>query len=108
VSASSVTVMNPSAARRAISAASKTAVSSDAATSDKVRAASRNVWWTSGCRSSSVSTTSPNGVLWTLNITAVAWPNALLPIERACSSATGLRFCGMMLLTCTNPSPSLR
>ena len=27
-----------------------------------------------------------------------------LPIARACSRATGLRFCGMMLLPCTKPS----
>ena len=33
-----------------------------------------------------------------------ACPSALLPMARACSSATGLRFCGMMLLHCTNPS----
>ena len=59
---------------------------------------------TSGCRSSSVSTMSPNGVLWTASTTAAACPTALLPIARACSSATGLRFCGMMLLHCTNPS----
>ena len=39
---------------------------------------------------------------------ACAWPSALLPIARACSSATGLRFCGMMLLPCTKPSPSRR
>ena len=39
---------------------------------------------------------------------ADAWPSALLPIARACSSATGLRFCGMMLLDCTKPSASRR
>ena len=39
---------------------------------------------------------------------ACAWPTALLPIARACSSATGLRFCGMMLLDCTKPSLSRR
>ena len=36
---------------------------------------------------------------------ACAWPSALLPMARACSMATGLRFCGMMLLDCTKPSP---
>ena len=36
-----------------------------AATSVTVRVASRNIDATSGCRSSSVSTMSPNGVLWT-------------------------------------------
>ena len=39
---------------------------------------------------------------------APACPTALLPIARACSSATGLRFCGMMLLDCTKPSASRR
>ena len=34
--------------------------------------------------------------------------NAFDGSARACSSATGLRFCGMMLLTCTNPSGSRR
>jgi len=28
-------------------------------------------------------------------------PSALLAIDRACSRATGFRFCGMMLLPCT-------
>ena len=30
--------------------------------------------------------------------------NLLLAMARACSRATGLRFCGMMLLHCTKPS----
>ena len=38
-----------------------------AATSLTARVASRNIENTSGCRSSSVSTMSPNGVLWTLS-----------------------------------------
>ncbi len=73
-----------------------------------MRIASRNIDATSGCRSSSVSTMSPKGVLWTVVTIACAWPTALLPIARACSSATGLRFCGMMLLACTKPSPKRR
>ena len=81
---------------------------SAAATSVSARAASWNTGSTSGCRSSSVSTMSPNGVLWTIIITAFASPNALLQMARACSSATGLRFCGMMLLPCTKPSPRRR
>ena len=39
---------------------------------------------------------------------ALACPSALLAIARACSSATGFRFCGMMLLHCTKPSASRR
>ena len=46
--------------------------------------------------------------LETLTVIAADWPSALLPIARACSRATGLRFCGMMLLDCTNPSASRR
>ena len=63
---------------------------------------------TSGCRSSSVSTMSPNGVLCTAVTIACACPTAWLPMPRACSSATGLRFCGMMLLAWTKPSPRRR
>ena len=73
-----------------------------------MRVASRNIDATSGCRSSSVSTMSPNGVLCTVVMIAWAWPTALLPMARACSRATGLRFCGMMLLDCTKPSASRR
>ena len=35
-------------------------------------------------------------------------PTALLPIARACSSATGFRFCGMIVLDWTKPSASRR
>ena len=50
-----------------------------AATRRTARVASRNIAKTSGCRSSSVSTMSPNGVLCTVVSTACAWPSALLP-----------------------------
>ena len=79
-----------------------------AATSLTARVASRNIDHTSGCRSSSVSTMSPNGVLCTAVPIACACPTALLVMARACSSATGFRFCGMMLLPWTKPSPSRR
>ena len=47
---------------------------------------------------------SPKGVLCEATNTACACPSALLAIMRACSNATGLRFCGMMLLICTQAS----
>ena len=107
-SASSVSVVPPSAALDASLATSNWAPRIAAATSVTARSASRNIKATSGCRSSSVSTMSPNGVLCTASVIPEACPSALLPIARACSSATGFRFWGMMLLPCTNPSASRR
>ena len=75
-----------------------------AATSRTARIASLNIENTSGWRSSSVSTISPKGVLWTVRTIRAAWPSGLAAVARACSSATGFRFCGMMLLHCTKPS----
>ena len=63
---------------------------------------------TSGWRSSSLSLTSPKGVLWAQVNMACASPSARLARMRACSSATGLRFWGMMLEDCTNASERRR
>ena len=50
---------------------------------------------------------SPKGTLWLERITLWVIPMALLNLVRACSSATGLRFCGMTELPCTRPSSRL-
>ena len=77
VSASSVSVVPPSPARAARRATSKSASRIVAATSVIVRVASRNIEATSGCRSSSVSTMSPKGVLWTVSEDGLRLPNRL-------------------------------
>ena len=45
-------------------------------------------------------------MLWLEYSTICAAPSARLKRVLACSSATGLRFCGMIELPCTRPSPS--
>src|SRR5690625_4654677 len=45
-------------------------------------------------------------MLWLEKYTAWPEPSTRLKRVRACSSATGLRFCGRMLEACTKPSAS--
>ena len=78
VSANSVTVMKFCPARRASRSQSTSAVRSAPASSLIDLTASLNMVFTSGCKSSSLSLMSPNGVLWAIVITPCACPSALL------------------------------